>query len=82
MIKALYFLFSLGAGLTIGVVLASVLAVITFFQSLINFPIAVYLRSVQNYNSSQQEREPTDVWERHIARMEKKKQQYKDHEKA
>ena len=81
MIKVLYFILSLIAGLTVGVILAAFLAITVFFQTLLSFPVSVYLRSMENYsgNSPRSSNKPEDVWYRHIARMEKKKQQLKDH---
>ena len=84
MIKALYFILSLIAGLTVGVILAVFLGLTVFFQTLLTFPVSVYLKSVSNHegDSSRASKTPDDIWDRHIARMEQKKQQYKDHEQA
>ena len=84
MTKILYFIFALVAGLTVGLLLSIFIAISVFFQSFLTFPIAVYSRSVSSYESGLREisKEPKDIWERHIARMEEKKQQYKDHEEA
>ena len=82
MIKALYFILSLIAGLTVGVILAVFLGLTVFFQTLLTFPVSVYLKSVSNYENDSQgaSKKPVDIWDRHIARMNKKKQQYKDHD--
>ena len=84
MIKALYFIFAVIAGLTVGLLLSVFVALTVFFQTLFTFPISVYLRSVHNYENglAGASKKPEDIWDRHIARMEQKKQQYKDHEQA
>ena len=84
MIKALYFILSLIAGLTVGVILAVFLGLTVFFQTLLTLPVSVYLKSVSNHegDSRRASKKPEDIWDRHIARMEQKKQQYKDHEQA
>ena len=83
MIKVIYLILSLIAGLTVGVVLAVFLGIAVFFQTLLSFPVSVYLRSLESrHGGSPPPKKPKDVWDRHIARMEKKKQQYKDRDRV
>ena len=93
--KVLYAFLALIAGLTVGVVLAVVVALITAAQCFVRFPLQLYVIcmnnekarrltdafGVQNMKELQRQEEMTSgekMWERHIKRMEKKKQQYKD----
>ncbi len=73
-----YLILSIIAGLTVGVVVAVFASVAALVHTLFAFPIQVYRASTQRLRESDYIRENEDIWDRHIARMEKKKQQYKD----
>ena len=73
-----YLILSIIAGLTVGVVVAVFASVAALVHTLFAFPIQVYYSSTQRRRESGHMRENEDIWDRHIARMEKKKQQLKD----
>lgn len=84
-----YAIFSLLAGLTVGVLLALFIAIGAFISSLIGFPAQIYKQCIQQYTTrrmqkvfgvakntqfgdAKQERQGS-VWDKHIQRMEEKK---------
>ena len=84
-----YGIFSLLAGLTVGVLLALFVGVSTFFNSLIGFPVQIYKQCVQIAHAKRMEKlfglsenhqfgdfkQPSEesIWDKHIERMEEKK---------
>ena len=75
-----YLILSIIAGLTVGVILAVFVGITAMVHSLIAFPMQVYHTSTTRLREVEQIIENEDIWDRHIRRMEKKKQQYKDHD--
>ena len=80
--KLPYLLLSIVTGLTVGVLVAVFAGVVTLVHSLYAFPIQVYRSSTYRLRELEDIRKNEDIWDRHIARMEKKKQQYKDHDRV
>ncbi len=84
-----YAAFSIFAGLTIGMLLASFIAISAFLNSVLAFPIQVYRQCVESAHRKRMERLfgiPKDfqlgdfkqnsepsIWDKHIQRMEEKK---------
>ena len=77
-----YLILSIIAGLTVGIVVAVFASVAALVHTLFSFPIQVYYSSTQRRRESDYMRENEDIWDRHIARMDKKKQQYKDRDRV
>ena len=75
-----YLILSLIAGLTVGVLLALFVGITAMLHSLIAFPVQVYRTSTSRLKQVEQIIENENIWDRHIRRMEDKKQQYKDHD--
>ena len=93
--KVLYAFLALIAALTVGVVLAVVVGVITSLRCLVEFPLTVYgacvnnektrrlteafgVQSIKELERQQEMTADEEMWDRHIKRMEKKKEKYKD----
>ena len=77
-----YLILSIIAGLTVGILLAVFVGVTAMLHSLLAFPIQVYRTSTARLKEVEQIIQNENIWDRHIRRMEDKKQQYKDHEQA
>ena len=87
--KIAYAIFSILAGLTVGVLLALFVGLSTFFQSLIAFPMQVYKQSIAQSKARRLQKifgvpndhqfadfkQPSEesIWDKHIQRMEQKK---------
>ena len=87
--KIAYAIFSILAGLTVGLLLALFVGLTTFFQSLIAFPIQVYRQSIAQSKARRLQKvfgipkdfqgadfkQPSEesIWDKHIQRMEEKK---------
>tara|TARA_R100001509_G_scaffold80249_1_gene45085 strand:- start:366 stop:662 length:297 start_codon:yes stop_codon:yes gene_type:complete len=84
-----YGLFSLVSGLTVGLLLAMFIGICAFFNSLITFPLQIYKQSVEAYQVRRLRKifgvrkdsqladfkQPSEesIWDKHIQRMEQKK---------
>ena len=77
-----YLILSIIAGLTVGIVVAVFASVAALVHTLFAFPIQVYHSSTQKLRELEDIRKNEDIWDRHIARMDKKKQQYKDRDRV
>tara|TARA_B100000519_G_C14210246_1_gene422295 strand:+ start:1029 stop:1283 length:255 start_codon:yes stop_codon:yes gene_type:complete len=75
-----YLILSIIAGLTVGILLAVFVGVTAMLHSLLAFPIQVYRTSTARLKEVEQIIQNENIWDRHIRRMEDKKQQYKDHD--
>ena len=83
-IKIIHIIITIVAGLTVGIVLSTFIALAAFFNTLIDFPLTVYknlaeaekvrrLSQVFVPNNPQSTVTDDDMWDRHIRRMEEKK---------
>jgi hypothetical protein len=77
-----YLILSIIAGLTVGVVVAVFASVAALVHTLLAFPIQVYYSSTKRLRELEGVKKNEDIWDRHIARMDEKKQQYKDRDEA
>jgi len=84
-----YAIFSLFAGLTVGLLLAIFVGISIFFQSLIGFPVQVYRQCIAQSTARRMQKifgvpkdfqaadfkQPSEesIWDKHIQRMEEKK---------
>jgi len=87
--KIAYAIFSILAGLTVGILLALFVGLSTFFQSLIGFPMQVYRQCIAQSTARRLQKifgvpsdhqfadfkQPSEesIWDKHIQRMEEKK---------
>ena len=75
LIKLLYAILSIIAGLTVGLVLSLYIALIAGLQTFIMFPLQVYNNCVRSAIAKRMEENEVvaqkneDMWERHIRRM-------------
>jgi len=75
LIKLLYAILSIIAGLTVGLVLSLYIAIIAGLQTFIMFPLQVYNNCVRSAIAKRMEENEVvaqkneDMWERHIRRM-------------
>ena len=75
LIKLLYAILSIIAGLTVGLVLSLYIALIAGLQTFIMFPLQVYNNCVRSAIAKRMEENEVvaqkneDMWERHIQRM-------------
>jgi|TARA_R100000084_G_scaffold62525_2_gene26810 MFS superfamily sulfate permease-like transporter len=70
--KVIYFILSLLAGLTVGVVIALFIAIVAFINNLIAFPFLIYRNCLEVERRKLYSVENDDIWERHIKRMKQK----------
>mgnify|MGYP003150512253 CR=1 FL=1 len=77
-----YLILAIIAGLTVGIVVAAFASIAALVHTLFAFPIQVYYSSTRRSRELEDMRKNENIWDRHIARMEKKKQQYKDHDRV
>ena len=84
-----YAIFSLLAGLTVGVLLAAFIGISSFINSLIGFPVQIYKQCVVQHTARRMQKvfgipknnqfadakQPSEesIWDKHIQRMEEKK---------
>jgi hypothetical protein len=83
-VKIIYAMVALISGLTVGIVVASFICVIKFFETLISFPLEVYRMMLQSYKTrimmqaflpespqegEEQKSESEKMWDRHIERI-------------
>lgn len=89
-----YAIFSLLAGLTVGLLLAIFVGVCTFFNALIGFPMQVYRQCIAQSTARRLQKifgvpsdhqfadfkQPSEesIWDKHIQRMEEKKKKEND----
>ena len=75
LIKLLYAILSIIAGLTVGLVLSLYIALIAGLQTFLMFPLQVYNNCVRSAIAKRREENEVvaqkneDMWERHIQRM-------------
>ena len=83
-VKIIYGMVALISGLTVGVVVATFVCLIKFFETLISFPLEVYRMMLQSYKTrimmqafmpespqegEEQKSESEKMWDRHIERI-------------